>query len=106
MEELLDRMRQKPPHKKQRIAFLSALSITAVIFFFWISTFTAKINGLADNDKVKYPNGAVSENIASAERGFESFKRSITSIFKSDKPEQPLELEVLEPKAKPDPFFN
>ena len=39
MWSLLDKLRQKPDHEKQRIAFLVSITVTLLIAVVWLSTF-------------------------------------------------------------------
>jgi len=40
LQTTLENLRSKPPHIRSRIAFWSSFGITAVIFMFWLATFS------------------------------------------------------------------
>ena len=40
LQSYINQLRAKPDHIRQRKAFWSAFAITAVIFIFWVSSFT------------------------------------------------------------------
>ena len=40
IQRYIDNLREKPEHIRKRYAFAGAFSITAVIFVFWIASFT------------------------------------------------------------------
>lgn len=41
VDSFLENMRAKPDHVKRRFAFWSSISLTAIIFVFWIASLTA-----------------------------------------------------------------
>lgn len=43
MKNFIGRMRNKAPHAKERIAVFSALSITALVALFWVSSLGANL---------------------------------------------------------------
>jgi hypothetical protein len=45
LQNHLENLRAKPAHVRKRIAFWSSFGITAVIFAFWLTSFTATVTG-------------------------------------------------------------
>ena len=41
----LENLRAKPEHIRRRVAFWGAFSFTAIIFAFWLASFTATVTG-------------------------------------------------------------
>ena len=76
----IERVREKPDHKKKQYALFVSLGITSIIFVFWITSFTigadAKSEAMA---KVKSPIGAMT---ASAGDAYDYIK---TFIFGANK---------------------
>lgn len=44
LETTLENLRAKPEHVRRRIAFLSSLGITLIIFVFWLASFTGHVS--------------------------------------------------------------
>ncbi len=53
----LENLRAKPEHVRKRIAFWSSFGITAIIFMFWLGSFSATVTT---------PNGAVADAVSKA----------------------------------------
>jgi hypothetical protein len=82
IENHIDRMRQQPDHKKRQYAFLVSLSLTAIIFVFWLASFgigTDRVRNVAL--EVKSPLESVTASASDA------FKYAKDFIFGSSKVE-------------------
>lgn len=68
----LENLRAKPVHVRKRIAFWSAFGVTAVIFVFWLASFTSVVTGV--------PN-PVTVAVAHVESPGQSLVASVGSVF-------------------------
>ena len=50
IQQTLEKLRAKPEHIRKRVAFWTSFGITAIIFAFWLATFS--INGNTAQDSV------------------------------------------------------
>ncbi len=71
MKRHLDNLRAKPDHVKRNIAFGTSLSITAIIFVFWVVSLTVQAPSIsASNDEapmgVESPFSSMSASIGDA----------------------------------------
>ncbi len=71
LQTTLEKMRAKPDHVRTRIAFWSSFGITAVIFTFWLASFS--VTGT--------PNKAVASAVEKAGAPGQSLVASVGSFF-------------------------
>jgi len=72
IETYLENLRAKPEHIRRRFAFWTSLGFTAIIFLFWLSSFTA----IGDNAKE-----TVSKVVDKAGTPAQSLVASVGSFF-------------------------
>lgn len=71
LQTTLEKMRAKPDHVRTRIAFWSSFGITAVIFTFWLASFSV----------AGTPNKAVASAVEKAGTPGQSLVASVGSFF-------------------------
>lgn len=75
----LENLRTKPEHVRNRIAFWSSFGITAVIFVFWLGTFTATVTPSASVTAAVEKAGVPGQSLIASVGGF--FKDVKEMIF-------------------------
>ncbi|MEK7095124.1 MAG: hypothetical protein AAB917_00510 [Patescibacteria group bacterium] len=55
IENHIERLREKPEHVRKRIAFLTSLGVSALIFVFWIASYGLKSTSVAQVPASKTP---------------------------------------------------
>jgi len=74
MFDLIDKLRKKPEAEKKMIALIISASITAIIFFIWISSFWIKPSASESNGKPLLsditPLSSIKDNVAGVYANF------------------------------------
>jgi len=86
MFRFLEKLRSRPQHQKQLIAYGLAGGITLVIFVFWLVTFMANIETNQDSTTKDIPSIAevLEEGIGTIKRDFSAAKRDIQQIRETE----------------------
>lgn len=64
----IEKIRSKPEHIRRRFALITSLSITAIIFIFWIVSMSVTKSGPTDSSvaMIKEPSSSLTANISGA----------------------------------------
>ncbi len=86
MKRHIEHLRSKPEHVKRRIAFVTSLVVTAIIFVFWVTSLTLQItsddtdtSGAAVSADTK-PDSPASVLSASAKDAYDQIKDIFTTV--------------------------
>ena len=93
IQSTLENLRSKPEHVRSRIAFWTSFGVTAIIFVFWLSSFTAVRSSASDKvasvvEKAGTPSSSLVANVG-------DLFVDIKEIFLSPRKIEYAEVEVL-----------
>ncbi len=76
MFELIARLRQRPPHERRRISFLTALTITGIIAILWVVSLFVRF-GSTDSEVKTTTAPSPTQSVMTQIRGaFDSFRKN------------------------------
>lgn len=81
MRKFIENMREKPRGVKQRFAFLVSISITVIIFVFWLATWDARMEIIASSKTQNSALESASSGLANVSAVFKNVKNIFSSSF-------------------------